>query len=266
MAWCLLALWPVFILDSGLRLVLHWQPRHGWRQVSAAVLMALIPPLRMGAPSYADPERIWLPGLGWATLDKELHKRLERFFSVPMIVIALMILPLLVLHYKLENQVAEYVRLTLFVQISEGLIWLAFALEFVIMVSTADRKLRYCLQQWLNLIIILLPLVEAAFAFLPFLRVLRVGRVMRLQRALGQAYRMRGLMMRAWRAVLLLNLVNRLMRQPLPKRLQRLEEQLAAKEEEVEDLRKEIEELKKQIAQQARTEAPVSAPAERATS
>jgi hypothetical protein len=261
MVWGLLLLWPVFLLEGGLRLAVCRQPEEGWRPLAPALLYCLLPPLRMGAPAYADPKRIWLPFVGWATLDKELHKRLERAFSVPMIVIALMILPLLVIHYHFEARVKEYVSLALFVQISESLIWIAFALEFVIMVSTADRKLRYCLQQWLNLAIILVPLVQAAFAFLPFLRVLRVGRVVRLQRALGQAYRLRGLMMRAWRAVLLLNLVNRLMRQPLEKRLQRMQELLAAKEEEVEELRREIEELKKQIAERDQANASVSVPA-----
>ena len=51
-------------------------------------------------------------------------------------------------------------------RIGEALIWTAFALEFVIMISVVERKLKYCVQHWIDLLVIVLPLVG-------FLRTLR---------------------------------------------------------------------------------------------
>jgi hypothetical protein len=64
---------------------------------------------------------------------------------------------------------------------------------------------------------------------------------------LGRAYRLRALAMKLWRAMLVLQVVQRLSGWSPEKRLKRLEELLRAKEEEVADLREEIARLRKQI-------------------
>jgi hypothetical protein len=105
---------------------------------------------------------------------------------------------------------------------------------------------RYCFVHWIDVAIVLLPAVEV----LPLFRMLRLGRVLRLDELLrmGRLYRVRALALRGWRAVLLLQVVQRLSRRSLENRRRQLAALVRAKEEELDDLRQEIEELDKRIA------------------
>jgi hypothetical protein len=195
-------LWPFFIAEAVWRLLQRDRSEPAWKPYGHFVLIGLVPPLRIGVRSPAPDRALWLPSLGWRVVDRDLYRRLERFFSVPMIVIALMVLPLLAIEYGWSEQVERSEGLQLFLAIGTAVIWFAFAIEFIVMVSVAPRKLAYCASHWVDLAIILLPLVQ----FLPLLRLLRVGRVLRLEQLsrMGRVYRLRGLSLRAWRAVLLL--------------------------------------------------------------
>jgi len=169
------------------------------------------------------------------------RQRLERIFSVPMIVIALMILPVLLVEFKWEEQVAAHAGLRLLLHVSTGVIWFAFAVEFLVMIAVADKKLRYCRQHWLDLVIILLPLIS----FLRSLRVVRATRLARLARIeqltrMSRLYRVRGLAIRGFRTLLLLELLQRMLRTTPEKRLKRLRERLQEHEQEAEELRREI--------------------------
>jgi voltage-gated potassium channel len=149
-----------------------------------------------------------------------------------MIVIALMVLPVMGIEQLWPDTAVE------FIQVATSLIWLAFTFEFLTMIGIVERKVRYCKEHWIDLAVILLPLIA-------FLRVARLGRLLRLQQLskTARVYRIRGLMMRAYRAVLVLELVERLMRGTPEKQLAKLREQLAEKEQEVAALRSQIESL-----------------------
>jgi voltage-gated potassium channel len=131
--------------------------------------------------------------------------------------------------------------------VSTAVIWVAFTTEFIVMASTAEEKFAYCRQHWLDLAIILLPLIS-------FARALRVARAARLGRlgSMSRLYRLRGLAMRAFRAVLLLDIVKRLLLIRPEKRLARLQRALAAKERELAQLRCEIAELNAIVASRQR--------------
>jgi hypothetical protein len=90
-----------------------------------------------------------------------------------------------------------------------------------------------------------LPAVE----LLPVLRLLRLGRVLRLEQLLnwGRVHRLQALIARAWRAILLLQIVQRLIGRSPQRQLKKLKELLEAKEEEVADLRREIDDLELRI-------------------
>ena len=60
----------------------------------------------------------------------------------------------------LVSQVSEYIWLRLLLHLSTGVIWFAFAAEFILMVSVAERKIAYCLAHWIDLAIIVLPLLS----------------------------------------------------------------------------------------------------------
>ncbi len=244
-AWGIGLAWLTVSVEQLFRVVIRNRQRSPWRLAGSALLIALVPPLRMGARSQFRDQHIWLPGLGWQPIDAELRRRLERFFSVPMIIIALMVLPFLAIEYGRADEVRSEPALALFLDIGISIIWLAFALEFIVMVSVAEKKLYYCFLHWIDLAIVLLPLVEV----LPFLRILRVGRVLRAEQLarLSRLYRLQGLAMRAWRGFLLLGLIQRLINRSLENRLRQFEALLEAKQDEVVQLREQIKQLKEKI-------------------
>lgn len=251
----LAVLWPVFVVEALWRFVRR-DPRDGfWAPLGTALALSLVPPLRLGARSPFGERPLYVPFLGWRAVDADLCKELERFFSVPLIVLALMVLPLLGIEYGWAERVQQEAWLKLFLEVSEAVIWLAFAFEFVLMAAVARSRWRYCLEHWLELAIVLLPVIE----FMPLLRVLRLGRLVQLNK-MTRVYRLRGVVTKLWRAVLLLNLLQRLSGQTPQKRLARLEELLVVKEEELEGLRREIAELRQRIAEQARTRSEAAAP------
>jgi voltage-gated potassium channel len=171
---------------------------------------------------------IWLPRLGWQRPDRELRKRLERAFSAPMMVIAAMILPVLAVDLMWWEQVRELPWLSITLDVATRLIWLAFAVEFFVVLAVATRKVRYCTEHWVDVAIILLPFVS----FLRIARVLRVGQIFRGGRMvqLARTYRLRGLLTRVVRALLLLKLVERYSPWAAEKRLGGLKASLARKE------------------------------------
>jgi voltage-gated potassium channel len=244
--WGLLLLWPLFVLDGLLRLLFCRRPETPLAYgLVSFLLLCLAPPFRLAARSYADPDLLWLPWLGWIRVDRVLHKRLERFFSVPMIVIALLVLPLLALEFFWLEAVRGNFLLSLAFDIGASLIWMAFAVELILMLSISPEKLVYCLQHWMDLAVVALPLVD----FLPILRLLRLTRVLQLQQVtrLGRLYRLKSLLAKGWRAVLVLEMIQRLLGDYKKKRLARLREMLAVREEEIVELRQEIAELESQL-------------------
>ncbi len=241
-------LWLVFLAEAVLRFVLRDRSRPPWRPLAAALACCLVPPVRMGCRGRLQPDHIWLPGAGWQKIDARLRRGMERFFSVPMVFFALMVLPLFVLEYYWAERVHAQPALALVLDIGTSVIWLAFSVELILMVAVADRPVRYCLVHWIDVAIVLLPAVEV----LPLFRVLRLGRVLRLDELLrlGRLYRVRALALRGWRALLLLQVVQRLSSRSLERRRWQLRMLLQAKEEEVADLRDEIAQLDARIARE----------------
>ena len=208
----MLLIWPLVILEA----IFHWFTRP-WnlstlRYHLFGVLHCLCPSLRMCARSLEVADRVWLPGLGWRRLDRRLRIRLERLFSVPMIGIALLILPVLILEFFFKTQVAQSAALRLALHFSTGLIWFAFAGEFILMFSVAEKKLDYCRKNWLDLAIILLPFIS----FLRSLRALRATRAAKLLRVsqlarFARMYRLRATALKGFRALVVLDLFRRLL-------------------------------------------------------
>jgi voltage-gated potassium channel len=127
-------------------------------------------------------------------------------------------------------------------RIGEALIWAAFALEFTVMISVVDRKLRYCRQHWIDILVIVLPLI----AFLRSLRLARLARLHQIGR-FTRLYRLRGSIVRAQRGAVVASVVERkLLRNPR-KQLVKLQVALSEKERDVELLRAQIRELELEI-------------------
>ena len=114
----------------------------------------------------------------------ELATKIEKRIDTPMIILALLIIPIVVIELEIVPTNAYWVSCA--TKIDDG-IWFAFLLEYLVLVSLYDDKVGYTKRSWLNLIIILLspPLIcPQGFALIRALRSLRVLRLFRALRFL----------------------------------------------------------------------------------
>ncbi|TWU43414.1 hypothetical protein Q31b_24530 [Novipirellula aureliae] len=241
-------IWPIVIAES----IFHWLTRPWNRQTRSfhffSLLIAICPSLRMCAKSLQMGERIWLPSLGWRKADARMRRRLERRFSMPMIGIALLIMPVLIVEWFMKTQVADYRWLRFALHFSTGMIWFCFAAEFILMVSLAEKKFQYCRKHWIDLAIIILPL----FSFLRSLRLLRATGITKLVRLsqlnqVARMYRLRGTAMRVARAMVLLDLIERMLHTSPEKSLIKLRRQHDELENQVKLIRRKIRRLEREI-------------------
>jgi voltage-gated potassium channel len=242
-------IWPVVLIEA----VYHWMIRAKTRALVPyhfySLLFCICPSLRMCARSVEMHGRLWLPGLGWQRADRRLRRRLEQRFSVPMIGIALLILPVLIVEFLLKEQVARYVWLRVSLHIGTGVIWFAFAAEFILMVSIAEKKLDYIRRNWVDLAIIALPF----FSFLRSMQAMRGTRLAKLAKLpqltkLARAYRLRGTVLKAFRALVLLDVSARLFRKTPEQQLQQLRAELVVTQREARLIRLMIARLERELA------------------
>lgn len=243
----LLALWPLFWLDYLVTLR-HEPHRPLSRRGLSRLLACLAPPWRLATPSGARDDCVWLPGLGWQRPGRPLARRLERASSKPMLLIALLILPVLLIEFGFGALVDRHAWLRLLLHVSTGLIWCAFAIEFCVLCGATDRKLDHVRRNWIDLAIVLLPLIS----FLRSVRALRLARLARVQKLarMGRIYRMRGLLMKAVRALMLLDAVGRLFRITPERRLVRLRRRRDELQEDLDELELDISSLEQGLVEE----------------
>ncbi|SMP48933.1 hypothetical protein SAMN06265222_102482 [Neorhodopirellula lusitana] len=242
--------WPLVMLES----LYHWTIRPKtwtmrWYHFYS-LLFCVCPSLRMCARSVEMNGRLWLPGLNWQRPNRRLRRRLGQHFSIPMIGIALLILPVLTVEFLLKEQVARYGWLRFALHVGTGVIWFAFAGEFILMVSIAEKKFDYIRRNWVDLAIIVLPF----FSFLRSLQAVRGSRLARLAKIpqltkLVRAYRLRGTVLKAFRALVLLDVSARLFRSTPEKQITRLRTELTTIQREARLIRLMIVRLEREIEQ-----------------
>jgi hypothetical protein len=155
-----------------------------------------------------------------------------------MVILTLLVLPVLGAELTGGETLENHPRMALATHLTTCVIWIGFTMEFLWMIAAAPDKLAYSLKNWINLVIILLPLVA-------FLRVLNAFRFTRMLRAgkLLCAYRLRGLWARLWRVALLFNILERLQQRDPAKYCAILEKRIA-------DLEAELARLRTKLAEQ----------------
>lgn len=243
----LLALW----LPLGIDALIGFARRGDFNRpaIQRLLLLLAIPPFRIAQSPYGARSCVFLPMLGWQRADVDLYERMERTFGIPMLFMAVLILPILAVELFWADLVAEHPGIRLFLDLGSMAIWIAFCIEFIVMVTLAPKKLVYMARNWINLAIIVLP-------FLAFLRGLRGVRLLWLGKGLGKAakalkvYRLRGLGLRGWRGMVALDLVERLLHRTPERRLKRLREILGEREREIARLRKRIQNLEAQVGKE----------------
>lgn len=253
----MVTLWAVIAGEA----VFRWavMSRFRWREFARSLLYIILPPLRMGAPSLLRPGQIWLPFLGWRDLDRRLPERLDAGFAGPMILFAVLVIPLVLIEYFKADMLRENDYLRAGVQFASGAIWFAFALEFTLKVSVARKTLPFLISSWLELAIVFIPTLTIILGELAksamVARLLRLSRGMRALNPayfiqMGRLYRLRGLTGRAWASVLSLDLLARIMgKDPLRTRLQRLKAEEARLLDELRYVRELIAEARESITQ-----------------
>lgn len=243
----LLLMWPVFVVEAIVRFYLGPPARRDWRSLAVCLAGGLLPPLRMAAHSRTRRDHLWLPWMGWREIDFDLQKTLERSFTGPMLLMALLTLPVLAVEYFWADAVAAYPLLRTVLGVGIGLIWVSFTTEFLIRLSAAEKKIGYAVNHWVDLAVVLVPTLE----FLPFLRILRVTRLMRLEKLarIAKYYRLYGLAGKGWRGLVVLRLLQWLWNRSPEARLSRLKGQLEDKHNEIRELEREVDYYRRRIAE-----------------
>lgn len=232
----LAVLTPVFWVEAW------WRYRNAAGTFREVFWSGLIPILRIGIRDAETKSRIWLPRVGWREVSPRLEHQLAHAFTGPMIAVALLVLPVIAIEFLMVEQLKHNVLLARATQFATSVIWWSFTVEFVLMVSITAKRLDYCKRHWLDLAIILLP-------FLFFLRALRLGQLLRLQNLskTARVYRLRGVAMRAYRALLLVKAIRQLLQGSPQRRLEKLRTQLHEQELHLSALKSEIAELEAEI-------------------
>ena len=237
--WCLIGLaitYPVFWIET----LVHWLA--GGRNLKQHWWFCFLPILRVGARDHVNGRRIWLPVIGWQMVDRQLERYLAKFFSIPMILVALSLLPVIIIEFFWYKTIAADTDWQVAMQTTMAFIWAAFTIEFIVMISVVQRKKRYVIKHWIDLAIILLPAIS-------FLRAARLTQLFRLQSLAKTArvYRLRGLAIRMWRGFVALEFIEKLLSRNPEWRLEKLEVLLQEKSEEMDLLKQEIAKLQKRI-------------------
>lgn len=241
----LFAIWPVFWLEF----IYTW--RCGEKRTGfpiANFMCCVIPPLRLSARCAERQGAFWLPILHWQHPGKALSRRLAQSLSGPMLVTALLILPILLLEYAQNTLLTlpDWFRLVL--HVATAFIWCAFTLEFIIMVAATDKKLSYIKQHWIDLVIITIPLVSFLRA-IPALRLARITKLQKLAKII-RVFRLRGLLMKVLRALMLLEVINRVLRVTPEKQLEKLKADYQDKAADLDELKARIEFLEKTVLEE----------------
>jgi voltage-gated potassium channel len=102
---------------------------------------------------------------------REALERFERAVELPLLVMALVMVPLLVVPLAVDLSP----RLEQAFVAADWFVWAAFAFEYVVRLCLTDRRWRFVRREWPDLLIVILP-------FLRPLRIVRSARALRLLR------------------------------------------------------------------------------------
>lgn len=229
---CLGVLYLAFVVEA----ILHW--RANGNNMRQHIRFLLIPIMRLCPRDHVDGKSAWIPLIGWRSVSPELEKHLSRRFSGPMIIIALMVLPVVGIEFMYFDKLAEKPISQFVIDTCSGFIWMAFVFEFVVMFSVVEKRLNYCRENWIDLAIVLLPLVS-------FMGAARLGRLVKLKQLTRTAkiYRIRGLALRAWRAVVALEVIDKVLRRNSEQQIERLRFKIEEKQKEIDILESELKRL-----------------------
>lgn len=235
--------WLIYLLDF---LALIYLARQTNRKLATGefifrVMALLFPPLRMTSRHIQQVDLVWIPFYGWAFSNEGLLKLIKRKFSVPMIIIALLIIPVLLIEWQFYDEVSAFLNtdLTFILDLVQAFIWMAFAFEFILMITISNDKMEYVQKNWIDVLIILLPFV----AFVRTVRVVKLARITQLARG----YKLRGLLMKAKQGFVFASFFYRILTIKPDFQINRLRKKLVKNQKERELIEEDIIELYKAL-------------------
>lgn len=237
LAWTLGVLYLFFVADFLITLYLkaHFSQEVNRQEFIFRSLVLIFPPFRIGSRNLLSGRYIWLPFWHWSLVTEGLFTELKKRFVLPMILIALLIVPVLVIEWKFMDEVKEEwpnLKIDLILETVQTIIWIAFAFEFLLMISVTDKKLKYCKTNWIDLLIILLP-------FVSFLRTFRFSQIARLKYA-ARSFKFRGAITKTRQGLILMDFVRRIFRLKPESELKRLQKMLRENERDRKQLEKKL--------------------------
>ncbi len=255
--------WPIFLIELLLRMFVIERGGMVRGRLLTLFTAAVIPPLRLGVGPARQPRIVWLPLIGWARVGRPMARRVEKRMSGPMMVVAIMILPALALEFVFRKEVESSRALQIGLDVSLRVIWLAFALELVMMLAASRAKLDYARRHWVDVAIVVFPLI----AFLRALRLLRLSQFVKASKLAGIArtFRLRALALRLVRALLLLRVLERLSLGVAEKRIAMLRGAIDKRRREIDELEEEVRDLEAHVEARRAERESAACPAEPTT-
>ncbi|NJO14568.1 MAG: hypothetical protein HC877_02110 [Thioploca sp.] len=243
--------WPIFAIE---RIIYLFFCQHRWKSYVGLVFIILLPPIRLATRRCNHANMIWL--FGWRLTDSACYTELEKQFLLSILFLSLFMSPFWVTELIAPDKLNNHELLYHLVNLGNALIWELFVIEFIIMFSIAEKKLFYLKKHWLELLVIILPMLALAsilvsryallrqFKFIKPENLLKIARIRRIL----NIYRTRSVFNRILRILIVVDIFKQFYQYRNPQKyLALLQEQLAQKEQEVIKIKQRIQETKQLI-------------------
>jgi voltage-gated potassium channel len=250
----LISLWLIFAIERFLYLSLC--PNKTWRSFVAAFFIVLFPPLHLAARRCHTKQYIWY-FTHWELVREELFNKIERQFLFWIILILVIMTPFWLIELIFSKKLHDNILLQHIMNTGNAIVWAVFVAELVIEISITKKWQQYLIKHWIELLIILLPML----AFARFLRFAKLGFLAKFGfiqkmvitytakwQKLLNIYRARSTVNRLIRIFILVEVIQRWQQSRNPKKyLKKLHEQLEEKQQELDEIKRKIAETEKLV-------------------
>jgi voltage-gated potassium channel len=240
----LIVCWPFFFIERIIYLIFC---QHSWKSYVWLVVITLLPPIRLATRRCNQPDFIWL--LTWRLINSSLYTKLEKRFLLPILLLSLFMSPFWVTELFFPDKLNNHELLYHLVNLGNALIWELFVIEFIIMFSLAEKKLPYLKKHWLELSIIVLPMLALAsilisrYALLKQFNLINPENLLKIERIrrILNIYRTRVVFNRILRIFIVIDVLKRFYQHRNPQKyLTLLQEKLAQQEQEIVKIKQQI--------------------------
>ena len=247
----LLICWPIFVIEKIISLIFCQQT---WKSYFGLVFVMLLPPIRLATRRCNHSDFIWL--FRWRLINSSLYTALEKRFLLPILLLSLFMIPFWITELFSPDKLNNHRLLYHSINLGNALIWELFVIEFIIMFSIAEKKLYYLKKHWLELFIIILPMLALAsilisrYALIRQVKLIKPAKLLKIERIrrILNIYRARSVVNRILRILIVIDIFKQFYQRRNPQKyLALLHEKLAQQEQEIVEIKQQIQETKQLI-------------------